>query len=328
MPSWTPALAVALAVWCLSCAYIWLSRRPRGEKHRGVMALADMRWREFSRLVRQAMQDQRGMQELPDSIESRGAPASDFLMLQDHQLRMISCKHGRAYRIGAVAVDELAANARLTGAQGSVLLTVGKVERDGITAAQRQNVEVIDERKLWPFLKPVVSEDVLTEVVESTRREAIRHTAIAALAILALGLVAEVGYHAWQGATVPPPGTTPELQETSPQAPKPAPAVADAAGQAAAMPVQVQVLEDLDNAELQRLQADLSRALTATKGLRSGVWMTRSTVAVDRSVNDETAWRLICGNVARFPQLYAIRIQLNPLPGSNDPVRWRQCKLP
>ena len=324
MPPWIIEFALPVVAGSLVTAYLWLWRRPHLEAQRGVLALANLRWREFSHLVRQAMRQQRGLEEVQIAQEKRTAPGSDFLMHKDGQRILLSCKHGRAYRIGAVAVDELAANARLSGAKSSLLLTVGRVEHDGLAAAAQQGVEVIDERKVWPFLRPVVPDEVWADVVDATRRQAVRHTFITALAAIALGAIISVGL----GALRPASETTAEVSPPAVVAP-PSAALNTADG-ATAPPglALVPAVEDLDPDQLLRLQADLSRALKATKGLNSGVWLTRSTVAVDRSVDDEAAWQLICANLERFPPLHNIRIQLNPRPGTKEPVRWRQCSFP
>ncbi|WP_251278253.1 restriction endonuclease, partial [Enterobacter hormaechei] len=72
----------------------------------------------------------------------------------------MSCKHGLAYRIGTAAVNELGAAARLAGARGGVLLTEGRIERDGRSAAEKQAVEVLDGPRLWPLLQPYLPGDI------------------------------------------------------------------------------------------------------------------------------------------------------------------------
>ena len=51
MPAWLFGLAITLLVGIASTAYLWLVRRRDDETAAGLLALAGMRWRDFSRLV-------------------------------------------------------------------------------------------------------------------------------------------------------------------------------------------------------------------------------------------------------------------------------------
>ncbi|MCW0417080.1 hypothetical protein NB689_002834 [Xanthomonas sacchari] len=57
-----------------------------------------------------------------------------------------------------------------------------------------------------------------------------------------------------------------------------------------------------------------------------GIWQTQMTLVVDRSGDDAQVWPRICREVERYPSLRTVRIQLNPRPGHEEPVRWRQCR--
>ncbi|WP_425526345.1 restriction endonuclease [Xanthomonas hortorum] len=188
MPSWILALLAALLLWLAVCAYVWLVRRRADETTEGVRALAAMHWRDFSALVLRVLQDQRGWQ--PTRLPQDGLPTADFMMQTDHGTRLVACKHGRGYRIGVAAVNELGAMARLAGAGGGVMVTEGRMEREGIAAADKQSIEVLDGTRLWPLLKPYLPGDMETGVVGMARRRAIRHSVIAGVALATLALVA------------------------------------------------------------------------------------------------------------------------------------------
>jgi len=66
MLSWILALLLALIVWFLATAYFWLIKRKQKETQLGLNALAGMHWREFSLIVRRAMHERRGLQDVPD----------------------------------------------------------------------------------------------------------------------------------------------------------------------------------------------------------------------------------------------------------------------
>ncbi|PPT99397.1 hypothetical protein XaraCFBP7407_02730 [Xanthomonas arboricola pv. arracaciae] len=329
MPSWTVALVVSLLLWAVVCAYVWLVRRRANETSEGVRALAAMHWRDFAAVVQRVLQEQRGWQ--PTQVPQDGLPTADFMMQTEQGTRLVACKHGRGYRIGVAAVNELGAMARLAGAGGGVMVTEGRMEREGLAAAEKQSIEVLDGVRLWPLLKPYLPGDVETGVVGMARRRAIRHSLIAGAALATLALVAVLALRpvqppapAQQAAVVAAPGAaaavaaTPQPQGTSsPQAAPPS----------AAPPASTPLAGDAepDAATMQGYQREVSKALAQTPGLVRGIWITQATLAVDRSVDDAAAWPLICRELQRYPYLRTVRVQLNPRPGVDEAVRWRQC---
>ncbi|WP_305804860.1 restriction endonuclease [Stenotrophomonas sp. YIM B06876] len=328
MFSWILALVLALLVWCLSSAYLWLVQRRNTEASLGVSALAGMHWRDFSRIVRRAMSEQRGMQDMPTTGEDHREPSSDFLMLQNGQPWLLSCKHGRAYRIGSAAVNELGSALRLAGARGGILITEGKVQRDGLVAAEKQSIEVLDARHLWPFLKPYVPAEMESQVTTAAQREAQRRIGIAALASLTLGLLVGMGYltsHTGRSELAAEAPLVPAAAAPADTATVMASDEATPATPTAAVVAAQDLLENPDDETLKRYQQAVSKALARTPGITSGIWLTRLTLAVDRTGDDDATWPLICKEVQRYPALRTVRIQLNPRPGTNEPVRWRQC---
>lgn len=334
MLSWILALLLALIVWFLATAYFWLIKRKRKETQLGLNALAGMHWREFSLIVRRAMHEQRGLQDVPDEAVDSREPRSDFLMHDGPQRWLLSCKHGRAYRIGTAAVNELGAAARLAGARGGILITEGKVERDGRIAAEKQSVEVLDGPLLWPLLKPYLPGDMEARVEAGARGEALRRISIAALGAATLGLMVGLGSLTagleteWAddetAAAAPAAAKAPAPAGTQPTSATPAPAAPETAGRAAdAAPPAMEA--NPDDATLDRYQQELSRNVASRPGVASGIWLTRQTLAINRTGEIDAIWPLICEEVTRYPALRTVRIQLNPRPGVDEPVRWRQC---
>ncbi|MGA6180148.1 restriction endonuclease [Stenotrophomonas sp. NPDC077421] len=324
MFSWILALLLALIVWFLATAYLWLVKRRQKETQLGLNALAGMHWRDFSEIVRRAMREQRGLKDVPGEADDSREPRSDFMMDDGQHRWLVSCKHGRAYRIGTAAVNELGAAARLAGARGGVLITEGRVERDGRLAAEKQGVEVLDGHLLWPLLKPYLPGDMEARVQAGARREAIRRISIAALGSLTLGLLVGMGYltsRLEHGAAVAPPAVAPAPAPAAMPAPAPAPAPVTAAPAPPAPAMEA----NPDTATLDRYQQELSRALAGQPGVASGIWLTRQTLAINRTGEIDQVWPLICAEVTRYPALRTVRIQLNPRPGVDEPVRWRQC---
>jgi hypothetical protein len=327
MLSWILALLLALIVWFLATAYFWLIKRKRKETQLGLNALAGMHWREFSLIVRRAMHEQRGLQDVADEAVDSREPRSDFLMHDGPQRWLLSCKHGRAYRIGTAAVNELGAAARLAGARGGILITEGKVERDGRIAAEKQSVEVLDGPLLWPLLQPYLPGDMEARVQAGARREAIRRISIAALGAATLGLMVGLGSltagleKEWtEDDSAATAATAPPAAATAPEA-----AQAGTVPTAAVAPAPAAQEGPQGRATLDRYQQELSRKVATHAGVASGIWLTRQTLAINRTGEIDAIWPLICEEVTRYPALRTVRIQLNPRPGVDEPVRWRQC---
>ncbi|QDY48736.1 restriction endonuclease [Stenotrophomonas maltophilia] len=333
MLPWILALLSALLTCSLAVVYLWWIKRRQKEMQLGLQALAGMHWREFSVLVKRMLREQRGLRELNDPAEESREPSSDFLLSDGPNQWLVSCKHGLAYRIGTAAVNELGAAARLAGAKGGVLLTEGRMERDGRSAAEKQAVEVLDGPRLWPLLQPYLPAEIETRVRASARHEALRRIAIAALGAVTLGLLVGLslqGLHVQDAppvaevAVVPAP-VAPAVEAAPEPAPAPATTLPAAAPAPAAPSADARSNPNPDAATLERFQADLSRALAGKPGIASGVWLTRQTLAINRTGELEKVWPQVCEEVLHYPALRNVRIQLNARPGVDEPVRWRQC---
>ncbi|PWI03781.1 restriction endonuclease [Stenotrophomonas maltophilia] len=333
MLPWILALLSALLTCSLAVVYLWWIKRRQKEMQLGLQALAGMHWREFSVLVKRMLREQRGLRELNDPAEESREPSSDFLLSDGPNQWLVSCKHGLAYRIGTAAVNELGAAARLAGAKGGVLLTEGRMERDGRSAAEKQAVEVLDGPRLWPLLQPYLPAEIETRVRASARHEALRRIAIAALGAVKLGLLVGLslqGLHVQDTAPVAevadtPAPVAPAVEAAPEPAPPPATTPPAAAPAPAAPSADARSNPNPDAATLERFQADLSRALAGKTGIASGVWLTRQTLAINRTGELDAVWPQVCEEVLHYPALRNVRIQLNARPGVEGPVRWRQC---
>lgn len=341
MLPWILALLSALLTCTLAIVYLWWVKRRRTEMQLGLQALAGMHWREFSTLIKRMLRERRGLREVADPTDEVREPSSDFLLSDGPNTWLVSCKHGLAYRIGTAAVNELGAVARLGGAKGGLLITEGRVERDGLTAAEKQSVEVLDGPRLWPLLQPYLPAEIETRVRSTARREALRRIAISALGAVTLGLLVGLGLqglHVESSATAvdstPPPAAAapaPVATDVQPDASPladaedvPAPeAPAEAAPAAPADNDRNELNPDI--ATLDRYQTELARALSHQPGIASGVWLTRQTLAINRTGELEAVWPRVCQEVLRYPALRNVRVQLNARPGVDEPVRWRQC---
>lgn len=324
MPAWLFGSVITLLVGAATTAYLWLIRRRDDETAAGLLALAGMRWRDFSRLILEAM-ELRGLGRIPIANEDSQEHGSSFLLSGQGRQLLLACKHGSAYRIGSAAVDEFASEIRLRGVQGGILVTEGVLDKGGVEKAGRYNIEVIDGPLLWPTVKPMVEGNLQRRIVGNASSRARRHIGIAWLGAFTLGLASAL---AFPGRLAPEsvPATPVSAAPAAPaaEAGKPAIAAAPASGIAPA-PKPAPATAATTEADTEKHRAEISRKLSKTPGISRGVWISRSTLAVDRIVPEQDAWPLVCSQLKAYPDLEFTRVQMNPPQGSTDQVRWRQC---
>ncbi len=312
MPFWFSGFIVTLATGSLATAYLWFLRRPKDERTAGLLALSGMRWRDFLKLVLNTLA-RRGLEPVAPEQEAPQA-SSDLMLSRDGQQWLLSCKHGSAYRIGSVLVDELAANVRLSGATGGILATEGKIEKSGHEAALKHNIEILDGPRLWQEAKPCLDPALREEIVGNASRRAQRHIGISWLAAILAGAIALLAISGIHGP------------ETAPRAPAIAPSASVAQSNTPAPPEPQSAYREPTEAELDQQRQAVLKALAGTPGIARSIWLTRSTLSVDRTAPEASVWPWICLELERYPALRTSRVQLNPPQGSEEPVRWRQCK--
>ncbi len=329
MPAWLFGSVITLLVGAVTTAYLWLIRRRDDETAAGLLALAGMRWRDFSRLILEAM-ELRGLERIPTAHEDNQEHSASFLLSGQGKQLLLACKHGSAYRIGSAAVDEFASEIRLRGVQGGILVTEGVLDKGGVEKAGRYSIEVIDGPLLWPTVKPMVEGNLQRRIAGNASSRARRHIGIAWLGAFTLGLASASAFPGRLApeskpapapvAAAPAPSVPDKPTAVAPSivaTPKPAPATAArAAG----------VTEAAAEADTEKHRAEISRKLSKTPGIIRGVWISRSTLSVDRAVAEDAAWPLVCDQLKAYPDLQLIRVQMNPPQGSAEQVRWRQCE--
>ena len=321
MPAWLFGLAITLLVGAAATAYLWLIRRRDDETAAGLLALAGMRWRDFSRLVLEAM-ELRGLVRIPSAHEENQEHSSSFMLSGDGKRQLLACKHGSAYRIGSAAVDEFASEIRLRSTQGGILVTEGTLDKDGLEKAERHNIEIIDGPRLWPTVKPMVEGKLQQRIVGNASARARRHIAIAWLGSVTLGLAVALVFPSVLNPT--------STSIAAPVAAKPATAAAPTTT-AAALPTTkaasvATTPAEVTEADTEKHRAEISRKLSKVPGISRGVWISKSTLEIDRTVTEQEAWPLVCNQLHAYPDLALTRVQMNPPPGSDEQVRWRQCE--
>lgn len=319
MPAWLFGVAIALLVGSASTAYLWLIRRRDDETAAGLLALAGMRWRDFSRLVLETM-GTRGLERASAIVEQPQEHSASF-MLSGHGKRwLLSCKHGSAYRIGSATMEEIASEVRLHGAQGGILVTEGTLDKGGLDKAVKHNIEVLDGSRLWPEVKPLVDPQLRQRIVGNAIARARRHIGIAWLGAMTLGVVSTLVFPSVVGRSAPQLAQDPVVVP-----PVTTPATPPAPGRQNSGPTVAPLSASRSDAHLEQDRAAISRTLAKTDGISRGVWISRSTLSVDREIAEQPAWERVCAELARYPDLALSRVQMNPPVGSDEQVRWRQC---
>lgn len=315
MSSWLFGAAIAVLVGTVSTAYLWLIRRRDDETAAGLLALAGLRWRDFSKLVLDAMAA-RGLQRASAINEEPQEHSASFILTGQGKRWLLACKHGSAYRIGSATMEELASDVRLHGATSGILVTEGTVDKGGLAKAEKYNIEVVDGARLWPEVRSLMDKSLGERISTNAAERARRHIGIVWLAAITLGILSTVvlpriGLESAGSDTAPFAASTADAGVT--------PAVSAPPAVVAAVP--------RTELELELDRAAISKTLSETPGIARGVWITKSTLSVDREIAETEAWLVVCTLISKYPDLGLSRVQMNPPPGSNEQVRWRQCGM-
>ncbi|RZA17888.1 MAG: restriction endonuclease, partial [Lysobacteraceae bacterium] len=165
----TPLL-LAFLVFAIAggTATLWLRQRgTRTEtaasvRERDDSQLAELRWRDFTRLVLQAMKGRGFEPVVEDGMSPDGVPSDggDILLKRGDEYVLLSCKYGSAAVVGVQAILGLGKSATLRGAGSVILATPGRFDTEAMRVARQQgNIELLDGKDLWPELRPYVARE-------------------------------------------------------------------------------------------------------------------------------------------------------------------------
>ena len=312
-------LLIALVVFVVAGIAITALLRKRAtnsdELRLGLAHLAGLRWREFAKLVLQAMQA-RGYEVVHEdgAADDLTTDGGDILLRQGSQRTLLSCKYGNASVIGAQPILGLGKSAELRGAHSSIVVTPGRFDDAAQRAARQQHVELIDGATLWPEVRPFIGHDISQQAgVHAAKRNAM-------VAWLGAAALAAVSWMLAQGVqNAPSAGTSSEVAATP---------VAAAPGTASRRAPQPAVQEAIptDPAALEHRRVETANAISTLHGVDRAIWSTQSTLLVHLSSDAEDPSNTLCPLLERYPELASSRVQLQPPPGSEKPVRFKQCR--
>src|SRR5687768_8192047 len=173
--SLTIALLVTVLLGAAAMAWLWLVRRRQGETTAGIEALAGMRWREFSRLVVEALQKRGFEAESVETTLERG-PDAELRLRRDGRVWLLACKLASARsRLGAASVRELADAVRFNVAAGGILATPARIDAEARKAGD--GLELFDGNALWALVGPMLPPSLHDDLTANARRRSVRETA-------------------------------------------------------------------------------------------------------------------------------------------------------
>lgn len=311
---WIVSLVVVLAIGGVATLYIRGVMLHRDETAAGIVALSAMSWREFIHLVLEVLA-RRGYSRLVD----RDTPSSDgeYTLARNRERWLLSCKHGSAFVLGHAAINELAGDINVQGAAGGFLVTQGRIGDEARGPARLQRIELLDGPTLWPEIRDLIPPGQLETIHAEAGQRARQRVLFAWLIALLAGIAAFV--------SLPRAPEVPNADAAVAKQPAAAPATPPSAN-APAQPGTDAAQAMPDAAELDRQRKDVANAISTLPMVDRAVWTTQSTLEVLLLETDSDAIPSICPLVERYPALAASRIQLTPPPGSQAPVRFRQCR--
>lgn len=311
------AVVVAVAIGAGTTWYLQKVRLPREERAEGIAALADMRWRDFIKLILDVLAG-RGYTRVNDP--EAASDEADIPLVRDGESWLLSSKHGASYVLGSGDIAEFASAMRMRGAKGGLLVTPGTFAPEARALAEPQRIELLDGPSLWPELRERLSPEQRASIGGHARARAGRQSGLAWIGGIVVG--AAVFFLVPNGSGSSDAASTP----ASPVAAMPKPAAAPAPVPApAAMEVEP-APRDADPATLERQRGEVARAIGSLPMVDHALWSTQSTLLVYLSGTGRDAKSAICPLLERYAELGASRVQLQPPPGSTDQVRFFQCR--
>lgn len=316
------ALIAATAIGS-SAAYLLTHSRRKARQRAGIEALAQLKWREFAQLVLEALRRDGFVEE--DLERQPGDSGFDFVLERKGERVLLSCKHGRTFRLGEVVVRDFATAVRMHGFSGGIIATLGSIEGFAREVAEANQVSVLDGTQLWERVAPLMPATVTDRIQKHTHEEARRQLGIATAASLTLGAVVFVSLAGLQerGPAQGELAMRNALPVPTITAPRPAPLDH---GTASRDPL------ELDDQALAARRVSAARSLATMPGLMGADWSTRSTLVLSLAQLDtrsEVIDPLVdeaCRTLVQYEELRYTRLQLEPAPGHDSPVRWRQCR--
>ena len=324
-------IALVLFVVLGLAASAWLRRSPSLSSEsqaaeRGAGQLGTLRWRDFTRLVLQAMHGRGYRTVVEDGMPADGIPTDggDIVLERNGERTLLSVKYGSASVVPAQALLGLGGSATLRGARKVIVVTPGRFDEEAIRMARQQDIELIDGEDLWPEVRPYVARPAHDAPAAPAPVPAPPPASPKALGIAWAGAAA-VAAVAWMIAQgLQPEASSSDATDVAAQA---TPATQATARATAAAPASEDAnIVPTDPAALERRRKETANAISTLFGVDRAFWSTQSTLLVYLSTDVADPSSELCPLLERYPELAASRVQLQPPQGSTKAVRFKQCR--
>jgi restriction system protein len=326
-------ILIALLVFVVLglAATAWLRRPPSPPSTsqanaRGAAQLGTLRWRDFTRLVLQAMHGRGYRTVVEDGMPADGIPTDggDIVLERGGERTLLSVKYGSASVVGAQALLGLGGSATLRGTQKVIVVTPGRFDEEAIRMARQQDIELIDGEDLWPEVRPYVARPTQQDpgATPATVRSRDAHPSE--------GHGHRLG---WRGG-----GRRRGLDDRARPGTRAAGNARCHAGHLASDArrgigcphhgpgVDTPDAVPTDPAALERRRKETANAISTLFGVDRAFWSTQSTLLVYLSTDVADPSSELCPLLERYPELAASRVQLQPPQGSTKSVRFKQCR--
>src|SRR5690606_396347 len=326
--NWLIAIGVVLLIGGVATLYFRTVRLRRDETLAGIKALSGVSWRVFIHMVLDAL-SRRGFGRLVD--EENPAGDTEYMLERDGEHWLLSCKHGSAFVLGRLTVNELARAMDMKGAKGGFLLTQGRITDDARPVAALQRIELLDGPTLWPQLREFLPSEQLAGIRAQAAQAARQRVLLSWLAALLAGVAVWLALPAPVAAPVQARSAPPAAVVAPVATPSPATPTVPAAAPTAAPPPPAAPQADAPELppaplDMEEQRAEIAAAVSTLAEVDRAVWSTESTLEVFLSSIQDDPFGRICPLVERYEDLAASRIRLTPPPGSTGTVRFRQCR--
>ncbi len=312
--SLTIAILVTALLGAAATAWLWQVRRRQEETAAGIEALSEMRWREFSRLVIEALHT-RGFE--AESVERtlEQGPQADVRLRHEGRTWLLACKlAGARSKLGIASVRELADAVRFNAAGGGILATPARIDGEARKAAGA--LQLYDGDALWALVGPMLPQSLRDDLTANARKRSMRETTLAWIAAAAIGLLVGFVPMLLQEDSAAPTVGAPIARPAA--APRLGPVPADP-------PLTAAAPADPNREQFER--GEVIHAVAALPWVERVLWSTGSTLLVhQREDVDQMHVNEVCNVLARYDALRASRLQLQPPAGSQRTVRFLQCR--
>ena len=324
-------IALVLFVVLGLAATVWLRRSPSlssesQASERGAGQLGTLRWRDFTRLVLQAMHGRGYRTVVEEGMPADGIPTDggDIVLERNGERTLLSVKYGSASVVPAQALLGLGGSATLRGARKVIVVTPGRFDEEAIRMARQQDIELIDGEDLWPEVRPYVARPAHDAPAAPAPVPAPPPASPKALGIAWAGAAA-VAAVAWMIAQgLQPEASSSDATDVAAQA---TPATQATTRATAAAPASEEAnIVPTDPAALERRRKETANAISTLFGVDRAFWSTQSTLLVYLSTDVADPSSELCPLLERYPELAASRVQMQPPQGSTKSVRFKQCR--